>query len=92
MEVSEVAKDLIVKLLDRDPEKRLGMKGKGEVLRHAFFVDVDIERIATKKSRAPFVPKCENPKLMREKTQKVVRIKDLHESVVPQEGEKLILQ
>ena len=35
--VSEVAKDLIVKLLNKDKSKRLGVKGGKEVLAHPFF-------------------------------------------------------
>ena len=66
VEVSEVAKDLIEKLLDRDPDKRLGVKGKGQVLKHPFFKNIDMDRIARRKIKAPFVPKCENPKLMME--------------------------
>jgi len=38
-----VAKDLIVKLLDKDRSKRLGAKGGKEVLAHPFFAQVNLD-------------------------------------------------
>ena len=44
--VSNVAKDLISKLLTKDKTKRLGAQGRGEeVLSHPFFQDIDLNML-----------------------------------------------
>ena len=55
IQMTEEAKDLINKLLDKDPEKRLGTQGgASEVMGHAFFQDLDIEKLLDKELDAPY--------------------------------------
>ncbi|KEP62007.1 UNVERIFIED_CONTAM: AGC kinase [Hammondia hammondi] len=53
--VPDEAKDLILRLLQADPEKRLGRRGAEEVKRHVFFRTVDWETLDSIR-RAPSVP------------------------------------
>ena len=43
--VSDVAKDIIQKLLMKDKGRRLGAKGGQEVLSHPFFDGIDLEKL-----------------------------------------------
>lgn len=53
--MSEDCKDLITKLLDKDPKKRLGTKnGAQEVLAHVFFEDIDKQKLLKKNLPAPY--------------------------------------
>jgi serum/glucocorticoid-regulated kinase 2 len=55
--LSENAKDIIKRLLEKDPEKRLGSKkGLAEIKTHPFFINVDFDAILNKQEPAPFVP------------------------------------
>jgi serine/threonine protein kinase len=55
--VSPNAKDLILKLLDKDPEKRLGSQnGVKEVLEHPWFDDYDLDKLLSRQVIAPFIP------------------------------------
>ena len=56
IEISDTAKDLIRKLLQVDPEKRLGAHGSVEVLSHPWFEGLKIGEI-----EPPFIPKLANP-------------------------------
>ena len=40
---SDAFKDLVHSLLTKDRTKRLGANGKGEILAHPFFADINIE-------------------------------------------------
>ena len=57
--VSDEAKDLIIKLLEKDPGKRLGKKGLKEIKKHDFFNDIKFSMIRKKKIKAPFKPKID---------------------------------
>ncbi|GFR67527.1 ribosomal protein S6 kinase, partial [Elysia marginata] len=57
---SPEAKDLIQRLLTKDPSKRLGSKSIDEVKRHPFFKSLCWEDLAQKKVPAPFKPKIRN--------------------------------
>lgn len=50
--------DLITKLLNKNPTKRLGASKAGfdEIKSHPFFKDINFEAILNKKVPAPFVP------------------------------------
>ena len=53
--------DLITKLLNKNPLKRLGAKNDSdEILQHPFFADVDIEALQNKQIDAPFKPEVIN--------------------------------
>ena len=55
--LSDNAKDIIKKLLNRNVKKRLGNNGIKEIQEHPFFKDIDFNLIEQKKIPAPFVPK-----------------------------------
>ncbi|RUS91275.1 hypothetical protein EGW08_000987, partial [Elysia chlorotica] len=57
---SPEAKDLIQRLLTKDPSRRLGSKSIDEVKRHPFFKTLSWEDLAQKKVPAPFKPKIRN--------------------------------
>lgn len=54
--LSREARDLITLLLDRDPVKRFGANGAGEIRKHPFFKSIDWERLARKQIAPPFRP------------------------------------
>jgi serum/glucocorticoid-regulated kinase 2 len=59
--ISEDAKDLIRKLLEKDPKKRLGSQnGIEEIKAHPFFASLDFTQIEQKKIPAPFIPELSN--------------------------------
>jgi serum/glucocorticoid-regulated kinase 2 len=59
--LSEDAKDIIIKLLEKNPKKRLGyQKGIEEIKKHPFFAKIDFNLIEQKKVKAPFIPEVEN--------------------------------
>lgn len=55
--VSPVAKDILAKLLTREPEERLGAKGVSEIKSHPFFNDIDWEVLLKRGYTPPFRPK-----------------------------------
>jgi len=56
-----VAKDFILKLLIKNPKRRLGTKGLEDVKRHPFFgPDIDWDAIAQKRVSAPIKPKIKD--------------------------------
>jgi serum/glucocorticoid-regulated kinase 2 len=54
--LSPPARDFLVRLLHKDPEKRLGANGSSEVKAHAFFHDVDWHELLERKYTTPFKP------------------------------------
>lgn len=56
-QVSSLAKDLITKLLEPNPRKRLGFNGAEEIKRHKYFKEIDFEMVLEKRYKPPFVPK-----------------------------------
>ncbi|CAF1415307.1 unnamed protein product [Rotaria sp. Silwood1] len=59
--ISKVAKDFILKLLIKNPKRRLGAKGLDDVKRHPFFgSDMDWDAIAQKRVPAPIKPKIKD--------------------------------
>ena len=56
IQLSDEAKDVIKKLLERDVNKRLGNKGNNEIKEHPFFKDIDFDLIVQKKIPAPYIP------------------------------------
>lgn len=56
-----MAKDFILKLLTKNPKRRLGTKGLEDVKRHPFFgPDIDWDAIAQKRVPAPIKPKIKD--------------------------------
>ena len=59
--VSNEAKDLIGRLLEKDKTKRLGAKGDiDEILAHSFFNGLDIEKLMEKKLIPPYNPEIKD--------------------------------
>lgn len=50
------ARDLLEKLLTRDPKRRLGANGATEIKSHKFFDSVDWKRLVQKKIQPTFKP------------------------------------
>ena len=49
IKISEEGKDLIFKLLVKEPENRMGSNGDiDELLRHPWFSDIDIDKLLAK--------------------------------------------
>ncbi len=55
--MSSEAKELIEKLIEIEPEKRLGYKSSDEIRNSAFFKEVDFEKVYNKEYRPPFKPR-----------------------------------
>lgn len=60
--VSKDAKDLISKLLERNPSQRLGagQNGVSSIKKHKFFKSIDWERLYKREVTAPFIPKTKS--------------------------------
>ena len=56
LKVSEEAKNIISKLLEKNPGSRLGKKGLNEIKSHPFFGNLNFENIKVKKLKSPFKP------------------------------------
>lgn len=56
----EDAKDLLVKLLNRDPAKRLGANGSAEIKKHPFFSQLSWKRLVLKGYIPPYKPSVES--------------------------------
>jgi serum/glucocorticoid-regulated kinase 2 len=54
--VPAAAKDLLQKLLDRNPERRLGAGGAAEIKAHHFFAGIDWRKLLQRKYEPSFKP------------------------------------
>lgn len=59
----KLGKDLISKLLNRDPVNRFGCRkgGAKEICKHKWFKAIDWEKLVAKKLKAPWVPPLKDP-------------------------------
>ncbi|KAI7900986.1 kinase-like domain-containing protein [Cokeromyces recurvatus] len=55
-DMSESAQDLLIKLLARDPNRRLGNRGTDEIRNHSFFRSIDWVKLMRKEIQPPFKP------------------------------------
>ncbi|QPG74912.1 hypothetical protein FOA43_002250 [Brettanomyces nanus] len=55
-DIDATTKDLITKLLNRDPNKRLGYEGVSEIKSHPFFKDIDWDKLNNKGYIPPYKP------------------------------------
>lgn len=58
--ISEVTKAIILRLLEREPSRRLGSKGIQEIEEHDFFKGLDWEALRSKRLTPPFKPRVES--------------------------------
>lgn len=64
-EISSEAKDFILRLLQKDPKKRMGSGGDfDDIKKHAWFKDIDWDKLYNKKIEPPFKPKVSGEKWM----------------------------
>jgi serum/glucocorticoid-regulated kinase 2 len=61
--VSLSAKDILTKLLNRNPEQRLGANGASEIKAHPFFHCIDWHKLLLRKCEPPFKPLKNGPML-----------------------------
>ena len=54
--MSSVVKDLLMKLLEKTPQERLGASGGQEIKDHQFFADVDWNAVFNQEIPPPFKP------------------------------------
>jgi serum/glucocorticoid-regulated kinase 2 len=54
--VSDDAKDIILRLLDKNKRTRLGANGVEEIMAHRFFADINIEKLMSKQLVPPYKP------------------------------------
>lgn len=54
--LGEKMRNLVQRLLVKDPSERLGSKGSMEIKNHPWFEGVDWEALMNKSAKAPFVP------------------------------------
>ena len=54
--VPAAAKDLLTRLLDRNPERRLGANGASEIKAHHFFANIDWRKLLQRKYEPSFKP------------------------------------
>ena len=59
--VPAAAKDLLQKLLDRNPERRLGAAGASEIKAHHFFANIDWRKLLQRKYEPSFKPSVVSP-------------------------------
>ena len=55
--LSDDARNLLSKLLEVNPRKRIGFNGAEEIRKHPYFKDIDFEKVFAKAYTPPFVPK-----------------------------------
>ncbi|MCQ2821506.1 MAG: serine/threonine-protein kinase [archaeon] len=55
--LTEDARDLLSKLLEVNPRKRIGYNGAEEIRKHPYFKEVEFEKVFAKAYTPPFVPK-----------------------------------
>lgn len=56
--MSDNVKDFIKRLLDRDPNARLGKNGPEEIMKHPWFSDMDFNKLIKKEYKSPYIPEC----------------------------------
>lgn len=54
--MSSDARNLITRLLNREPEERLGSEGAEEIKKHPFFKSIDFKKLLAKQIQPPFKP------------------------------------
>ena len=87
--VSNTAKDLLEKLLAKDPKDRLGSKGGvKEILAHPWFNDIIEDEIINKKKKSPYIPEVKENLFYFDPM--LTAAKNITDSVLPRERVQLI--
>jgi len=59
--VSEDARDLVNRLLEKDPNMRLGTFREKDILEHTWFAEYDLKKLRTKEIESPWAPDAIEP-------------------------------
>lgn len=59
---NEATRDFLYRMLEPDPELRLGANGVEEIMDHEFFADIDWEALSERKLKPPYNPKVRSEK------------------------------
>lgn len=89
--LSPDAQDLITRLLNRDPARRLGARGVEELKTHPFFASVDWNGMLERRIPVPFKPRISAPESA-ENFDEEFTSEDAVNSVVPDHKMRLVLQ
>ena len=85
--------DLIEKLLDKDPAKRLGSSGSSdEILAHPWFADLDIGALMAKKIDPPYKPGNQDGTVNTDYFAMSANASALVESAVDEENQQIVKQ
>ena len=88
--LSDDAKDIITKLLNKNPNERLGNKNEiEEIKNHPFFSIIDFELIEKKKIPAPFIPNINDNKDVKYFEEDYIN-EDIEKSNIPENKMDLI--
>ncbi|KAJ3092339.1 hypothetical protein HK100_006965, partial [Physocladia obscura] len=69
--IKGTCKDIIKRLLEPDPTKRLGTVGDGEEIRQQpFYGKINWTRVEERKVTPPFLPACDTPENIEKKTKR----------------------
>ena len=91
IKMSEDAKDLIEKLLEKDPKKRIGYEGGIEDIKaHDWFRDIDIDMLLNKQLDAPFVPDLSSELTDVRNFDKGLTSSSLNQSIIPRPNMKAV--
>lgn len=58
--MSPFTSDFLMKILNKDPKKRLGTKGIDEIMNHPFFETIDWNALSNKKVIPPYKPRVKS--------------------------------
>ena len=87
--ISDQAKDLISKLLMKDPNERIGRSGGvNEILAHPWFAGLDQDQVLHKKVKSPYIPEVKENLYYFDPL--LVNVEEPQTSIVPQERQELI--
>ncbi len=89
VKVSDEAKDIILKLLNKDQKRRLGsISDSLEILSHPFFNDLHWKDLISKNKKAPFIPEIKGDKWIKNFDEDFTKL-EAKDSVVKVDLEKL---
>jgi len=90
IKISNDAQDLITKLLDRNPNSRLGSRnGLSEIKGHPFFASIDFDLVLQKKLSSPFKPEINNKYDVQHFDEEFTN-EDISESMIPERNLEIV--